>query len=52
MQLYTEDHHDSGANSLVAITTNKPVAIATSNDSTLHTLCVYSDTSSDDNEES
>ena len=46
---------DNDTNSLVAMTTtSEPVAIATSNDSTLHTLCVYSDTSSDDdnNEES
>ena len=35
---------------LVAITTSESVTIATSNDSTLHTLCVYSDSSSDDSD--
>ena len=35
------EHHDTGANSSVAMAT-------TSNDSKLQTLCVYSDTSSDD----
>ena len=37
-------------NDLVAITTSESVTIATSNDSTLHTFCVYSDSSSDDND--
>ena len=42
---------ENHVNSSVDITTSKPVAIATSNNSTLHTLCVYSDTSSDDDNE-